>query len=159
MSLRCIEECLVRAEVHDRVLAPVLALSATGRVSEPQGVSHFVNGRRASVEDADLIHLTNVESDHVCSTPRHPVAQHALSASPVIPELQIRVRLATLDGDAVQGVPFVDPEPVLGLVPRVLFPTYLATLGSGVSQTVRRRETHFQGHHQKRQVGERGLEG
>jgi hypothetical protein len=118
-------------------------------VSEPQGVSHLVNGRRASVECADLVHLTDVKSDHVCSTTRHPVAQHTVSATLVIPELQVRVRLAALDGDPAQSaVPLVNSELVLGIVPRVLLSPYLATVGSIVPRAVRGRETHFQEHHQ-----------
>ena len=112
-------------------------------------MSHFVNGRRASVECAGLVHLTDVESDHVCPTPRHPVAQHTVSATLVIPELPVCVRLAALDGDPAQSVvPLVNSELVLGIVPRVLLSPYLATVGSIVPQAVRGRETHFQEHHQ-----------
>src|SRR3712207_9093245 len=61
VSLRRAERHARRTVVHDRTLAPVLALLGARRVVEPESVPHLVGGRRALGGLAVLIHVADVE--------------------------------------------------------------------------------------------------
>src|SRR3712207_2129025 len=129
MGLRCAERYARRTEVHDRTLAPVLAL-LVARVVKLEGVPDLVGNRSALGGLVVLLHIADVEVDGVWPFPGLPVAYYLGSTLTIVPEDQVLgcVRRVPQDGDPAECVPLADRIPAGVVVARAVLPAQLATL-------------------------------